>query len=517
MAGINVLSNIPKGGNKSENTVTSKGKEMSDGYENAAAVFAALLNGRINLYSNSKGQSSSSTADQDTEEKQSNANSVQSDQNLNGSESILGYGNFVLPFLTQMTLQSDLPAGKEANSGESMSQGIENYSLANAVLTNVSGEAGKNLELAMLNLLSLASDEGLASTGMMTLNSQGDNLGTSELDKYRQVISNLLVALSGVITDTTPEGVDNMGTQNLRQELAKIIQGWMIATDDAGEEAGALVNSSVVSGIGTKDFRQELGQKTANLLAALYPILAEGGGTKGPQEVNEALRSLKGMGIDLESIATAQKDEVLQKSEGTGLQEAKSLKNSQTSFYEEVNKMNSHKSIEPSGTKDGQNQSSSTGIGLVANVMPVTLADGKTVAVPVWEQISTVVREQVMNNQQALKQLDIQLHPEDLGKIRIFLRWESGQVHLQVNATEGATGQLLQNQLSELRQNLMNQGVNCGSLQMGQDGERRQQPHGDEAQRMSHQSNTLPNEDEDLIPIMNPLSQGGINRINVTA
>ncbi|MDO0821789.1 flagellar hook-length control protein FliK [Desulfosporosinus nitroreducens] len=536
MTGINVLSDTLKGGNKLENIVPSKGKETSEGCKNAATVFAAMLNGRMNLDSNSKGQGS--LADQDSEKKQSNVNPAQGDQNSNGLESILGYGNYVLPFLTEM-LQSDFPAGKEANSGEIMSQGIENSLLANLGLSNVSGEASKNLKAAMLNLVSLASDESLESTGMTALSFQGNNLGITELDKYRQVIANLLVALSGEITDSTPAGsllgADSKGANAYRQEMAQIIQGWSTADDGIESDLktggqNRLINliEGFLAGSSKADGGDPgLNAKAANLLAALYPILSEGaGGAKGLRGANETLlNQLKIIGVDVESIANAQKEaasqvKAQQRFEGTSPQENKLFGNFQDAIREELNKPNnSIKSYDLSGTKDGQIQPSGMGIGAVANVVSLAGADGKMSAIPLWEQISTVVREQVMNKQQALKELDIQLHPAELGSIRIFLRWESGQVHLQVQASEAATGQLLQNQLSDLRQNLMNQGVNCGSLQMGQGGEGQQQPQGDEAQRTLQQSNLLTNEDEDQIIITNPnsLGQDGVNRINVTA
>jgi len=311
-------------------------------------------------------------------------------------------------------------------------------------------------------------------------------------------------------------------TKDFHQELAKVVQGLMTLTEDDGEESSSLVKSTVANGAKTKTFDRELQQ---NVLQRLFGV--EGAQeAKVPQGVNETLNSQpKVIGIDLETIANASKDtafstKVQQKPEGTGFRESEFLKILQDTFKEEASKANFTKSKEPIGTKDGQSQASSTGVGVVvANVVPITFADGKIVAIPVWEQISTVVREQVINKQQALKELDIQLHPEDLGKIRIFLRWESGQVHLQVHPSEASTGQLLQNQLSELRQTLISQGVNCGSLQMGQSGAGQQQPQGDESNKTFHQSNTLSNEDEGLNPIpdLNSLGQDGINRINVTA
>ena len=575
MSGIHVLSDILKGGNKLEKTSTPKGKEFSDSPENAVAVFAAMLSGCMNSNMDSKGQNSK--AGQELEEKQSTQNPVQSVRNSNEQESILGYGNFALSNLFQPMLLGDLPAGKEANSGNDVSQGPGGLTIANASVTKAP-IVSENMELALLNLVSWVSDEVSAQSGMTTSKLQGTNPAITELDKYRQVITNLLVALSGEITDPSLKGerlsLEGAGTMELRQVMAKIVQGWMTVTEDNGEEISAFPNSPVASSAVTTDFRQELAKgvqgwmmvsddvnkgdvnkgdlstreqnglqrllerltrltvesgnnpelktKAAILLAAFYPsLIEEAGDAKVPNVVNEALTSLKGIGIDLEASTTAPKKtgfltNVLQKSVGTGLQESKVLNNFRDTFNGELNKANPMKSVELFDTKDSQNQPSSSGVGVVANIVPLTIADGKIVVIPVWEQISTVVREQVMTKQQALKELDIQLHPADLGKIQISLRWESGQVHMQVQASEAATGQLLQNQLSELRQNLMNQGVNCGSLQMGQ-GDRQQQPPGEEAQRTLQQ--TLPNEEEDLIPLSNPfpLGQDGINRVNVTA
>lgn len=567
MAGINVLSDILKGGNKVENIAATKGKEASDGYKNAATVFAAMLNGRLSQSTNSKGQSS--LADQDSEGKQSDANLVQSDQSSKGLENVLGYGNFVLPFLNQM-LQSDLPAGKEANSGDTMSQGIEDSLLANLGLNKVPDGASMDLEEAMKNLVSLASDEGLGSTGMIALSTQGDNLEITELDKYRQLITNLLVELSGVITESTPKQADNMGLKSFSQEMAQIIQGWGIMTEDNGEGKGASFNvaGATSDSLENEKLRQELAKivqdwlkvtddgiessgqnrlqkliegftgssnggnpelnaKLANLLAVLYPSVKEG--TEGvirPQGESELIqRQLKDIEIDLEAVLNPKKevasqDIVQQRLQGTDLRESKLINNFKDMLNEEINNPKHLKSVDSLGSKDNQAQPAGVGVGTTgaANLVHLASVDGKINTVPLWEQITTVLREQVMSKQQALKELDIQLHPAELGNIRIFLRWESGQVHLQVQASEAATGQLLQNQLSDLRQNLIDQGVNCGSLQMGQGGDGQQRSQGDEDRRTLQQSN-LTIEDDDQIAINNPHSLGldGTNRINVTA
>ncbi|ODA42498.1 flagellar hook-length control protein FliK [Desulfosporosinus sp. BG] len=527
MAGINVLSDTLKGGNKLEKTLTLKGKDVADSSD-AAVAFAAMLGSSMNLHADSKGQNSS-TAGQESEEKQSTDNPVQSVQN----QSMLGYGNFALSFVSQPMLQSDLPAGKEANSGDVVSQGDENLSLTNSTLAKAPVVSGINLGSAMLNLLSLVSDEVSAQSGMTTPKPQGANPGITELDKYRQVIANLLGALSGDISEASPigsplsrEDSENSPNRNLYQEMMRVVQGWVTATDDVAKDD--LVSSpkgnplnleskeiqslldDLTPGIGTGS--PALKAKAVTLLAAaLNPILSQGTNeAKASQRMNEIqgssepfIKQLKE--TDFNTVKMPAKNTALltnsqQKSAGVGLQEGEDTHSS-----------------ELSGVKDVNNQNSSAGFGVASNMIAVNLADGKTVAIPVWEQISTVLREQVKSRSQDLKQLDIQLHPEDLGKIQINIHWENGRVHLQVHASEAATGQILQNQLSDLRHTLTSQGVNCGSLQMGQGGDQQKNPQRDASQRTFKQGSNL-NEDEDLMSVTNPsLEQEESNRINVTA
>ena len=668
MSGILVLSDILKGGNKLKKTSTSKGKGVSDGPANAAAEFATMLSGSMNLNADPKGQNSK--AGQDSEEKQSAQDPVPSAKLSNGQESMIEYGNFALPNLFQPMLQSGLPAGKEANSGNDVSQGTVGLATAKTSLTSVPVVANNNLELALLNLVSLGSDEGSAQSGMTTPKPQGDNPVITELDKYRQVIGDLLVALSGEITNTSlkgknasikgqaseekqsagnnpvqsvqnPNGQGNMlgyanlalsnffqpmlqsdlpagkeanpgndvsqgtvglataktsltsmpvvasnnlelallnlvslgsdegsaqsgmttpkphgdnpaiteldkyrlvigdlleklsgeiidnspkgtlfgsvsaGTKDLSQEMAKIVQGWMTVTDDVGKGGQASIAQKGVQPVldvlttGISSDNPAVNAKVATLLSALNSLLSQGAEDPKASPVMNAssepfLKQLKG--TDLNSAATLVKDTAL-------------LSNVQQEPEGMIpQKGDSTQPTELSGGKDVLNQNSSAGIGIVSNLVVTNVADGKTVAVPVWEQISTVIREQFMNRFQDLKQLDIQLHPADLGKIQIDLHWENGQVHLQVQASQATTGQLLQNHLSDLRQALSNHGVNCGTLQMGQGGQQQQNSHGDKSRRTFNQ-NTHLNEDEDLISVTPPLflEQDGINRINVMA
>jgi len=543
MAGIHVFSEILKGGNKLGKASTPKGKDVSDSPDNVAAVFAAMMSGFTNANVDPKGQNS--MAGQESEEKLSPLNPVPSVQNPNEQGSLPGYGNYAFINLIQPMLQSNLPAGKEANSGNVMSQGTEGLANANEVL---------------LNLVSLISDKVSAQSGMTTSKPQGDNPGITELDKYRQVIANLLVALSGEITDPSSKGnlagSESVQTKDIGQEVAKIVQGWMMVTDEVVKDASAVganikngqkeiiqpLLNDLIKGIGTGN--PAFTEKVATLLAELNPYFRQGTEIqKVSQDLNQVIEvegnlsdpAAKGssestskplIGNNLSLVAATQAKDtafmtnIQQNQQKSSVMDPKLTTPSnglQGNFREEVQGAGL-RSTEVSGMKDIKYEYSSVAIGVANNFVAVNISEGKTVSVPVWEQISTAFRQQVTNRHQELKELDIQLHPADLGKIQIGMRWENGQVHLQVQASDAATGQLLQKQLSELRQNLTDRGVNCGMLQMGQGGERQHNPQGDEAQRTFSQ-NTRSNEDEDLIPVTNPRSLGRdeINRINVMA
>ncbi|KUO70095.1 MAG: hypothetical protein APF81_00145 [Desulfosporosinus sp. BRH_c37] len=704
MAGINVLSDIQKGGSKLEKISNPKEKDGLDSSNNTVTVFAALLSGAMNLNADSKGQNSK--VGEDLGEGQSVDQPVQSTQNIPNIQNL-----FALSFPSQLILQSGLPAGKEANSGNVASQ----------------GKSADDPSLVGLNEVSLSTGGISAPTGMSMSKSQGDNPGIAELDKYRQAIAEFLVELSGEITNSSlkgaslsskstndhsldmakivqgwmmltdevankfvqassgqaiesveiskaleeggattatssaskafdflealsgdslapvskenPIGSEKTEVKDFRQNLAKIIQGWMTVTDKAtpnsvldeaiisgdsatpaskgspmsseknGEKdlrqsfakilhqalesveipkalqeggattANSAFNEAIISGdsaapapkgnlmssekTGVMDLHQDLAKiiqsfmtlmddvakegsnstnqkgiqpllnflsrlgfgnanpvlngKASTLQAALNPIPSqEVKDVKMSQGVNEALEAEDG--IIYPATKGSSKLHVQQKLDILGTKENITSKISPRASREEAQKGVSSQSTDVSGVKDTRNQNLSAGIGASSNLVVANVADGKTIAIPVWEQISTALREQVKNRSQDLKQLDIQLHPEDLGKIQINLRWDKGQVHLQVYASEAATGQILQSQLSDLRHTLTNQGVNCGMLEMGQGSDRQQNPQGNESQRAFNQT-AHPDEDEELISVPNSLSPGqpGVNQINVIA
>jgi len=82
----------------------------------------------------------------------------------------------------------------------------------------------------------------------------------------------------------------------------------------------------------------------------------------------------------------------------------------------------------------------------------------------VWEQVLSVLKKQEPIE---VKEMTIQLHPAELGKMHISARWENGQIHLVINASEQSAANILQNHSAELRNGLFESGVSCGSLEMG--------------------------------------------------
>jgi hypothetical protein len=66
--------------------------------------------------------------------------------------------------------------------------------------------------------------------------------------------------------------------------------------------------------------------------------------------------------------------------------------------------------------------------------------------------------------------LRVDLHPADLGRVRLDVTFEAGVVHVTLHADQGATNQLLQQSLGDLRQALEQAGVATGQLAMGAEG-----------------------------------------------
>lgn len=160
---------------------------------------------------------------------------------------------------------------------------------------------------------------------------------------------------------------------------------------------------------------------------------------------------------------------------------------------------------------------------------PITKLDTPMVSKvdsPVWAQVAQEIQQNVLPVRNTLRELDIQLHPAELGHIRIALTWDNGQVHLRMVASEAGTGQALQANLPDLRQSLTGMGIQCGMMQMGFGDQRQNSQQGQERRFMTQIRTDRDNEASNMIlplEIETPIQKNypGLNgpryTINVTA
>lgn len=141
---------------------------------------------------------------------------------------------------------------------------------------------------------------------------------------------------------------------------------------------------------------------------------------------------------------------------------------------------------------------------------------------PVWTQVANEIWEKAYQARPRLQELTIQLYPRELGEINISMRWEDGQLAMRMIATDASTGQLLQNNLGELRESLTQLGIQCGSMETGEQGKEGSQEHTREGMGESHDSDSNPS-DYLTLEELEALLEGeqdlepGTPRINVRA
>lgn len=107
----------------------------------------------------------------------------------------------------------------------------------------------------------------------------------------------------------------------------------------------------------------------------------------------------------------------------------------------------------------------------ISNLIDATTkVDNKVEAspkLPIWSQVSQEIQAKVLHQTPTVRELNIQLHPAELGQINISLSWDNGRVNMHMLASEASTGQILQTNFPELRESLSQSGIQCGMMQMG--------------------------------------------------
>ena len=104
---------------------------------------------------------------------------------------------------------------------------------------------------------------------------------------------------------------------------------------------------------------------------------------------------------------------------------------------------------------------------------------------PALAQVEGTIRWMVRNQE---KSAELQLHPENLGRVTISLKVEGNEVHARVWASESSSAALLNDQRTALEQSLKDQGLNLASFDL-QSGNR-----GEDAQRQTPMPQTKPSE-----------------------
>jgi flagellar hook-length control protein FliK len=90
-------------------------------------------------------------------------------------------------------------------------------------------------------------------------------------------------------------------------------------------------------------------------------------------------------------------------------------------------------------------------------------ADSTAKDVPIADQLATVLAP-AAHQADGSYQVNIRLQPEELGVVNVALRLESGTVNVSLHAEGNATGDMLRQNLGQLRQQLTNAGLTTGSF-----------------------------------------------------
>lgn len=436
--------------------------------------------------------------------------------------------------------QSQEPAGKDANSGRhallgldglqglmGILQGNEGFQEVLAQGLQREGEQGINserLEMFMTQLDGMRSKTLLdtmqvqilpsSSPGIledvqlsgMTEQPQGKTSPQSELDLYKNVISNLLKEMSGEIKLKQQNQAEANPLAQQKSELAaqRYNSGLFIAMDGEGQEPSVMAtqaktDTALMNTVPTDMTLTDTAKTAANtfvqnnqgtLLAALSGKSKSDPDGTGADETGLDENQVKpGAGNGPEG-RPAKNPEILslnqENSEDTILMKqeiAKSIASPHGVMGEKLAEggLVPAKGTAVKGLQDDEqpietNKGNKSILPDVAagNLTPqakdIAQVQGKVADKgdqPIWTQVARDIFDKAYLARPQLRELTIQLHPAHLGAINIAMNWDEGQVHLRIVASDGGTGQLLQQNLSELRDSLTQLGIQCGQMEMG--------------------------------------------------
>ena len=427
--------------------------------------------------------------------------------------------------------QSQEPAGKDANSGRHALLGLDglqgllgilqgNEGFQEVFVQGLQGEGKQGVNSEQLKTLMTQLDalrnqalpanysgilEDVQLSGM-TEQPQGKTSPQSELDLYKNVISNLLKEMSGEMKLKQQNQAEANPLAQQKSELAaqRYNSGLFITMDGEAQEPSVMVtqaktDTALMNTVPTDMTLTDTAKTTANtfvqvnqgtLLAALSGKSKSDPDGTGSDETELGENQVKpGAGNGPEG-RPAKNPEILslnqENSEDNMLlkQEAAKGTPSPHGVLEEKlaeGGLVSAKGTVAKGLQDNEqpieankgNKSSlpdAAAGNLIHQAKDTAQVQGKVTDrsdQPIWTQVARDIFDKAYLSRPQLRELTIQLHPAHLGAINIAMNWDEGQVHLRIVASDGGTGQLLQQNLSELRDSLTQLGIQCGQMEMG--------------------------------------------------
>lgn len=512
MSEINALVNGvgPQGKGKSTTSAKSLGSE-SNGSESAAMEFAAILGGWLNPMLGQGQNSACESSDPAGKEANSGQKGIQglegllasfrmsaginqgssSGQDLPGSDSVMKALTAEMMTLSQDNLQGDVTdsgigSGQLQGAGSPLTELDQYRTLITSLLQDLNGEI-QNVSLKPAQIQELLDQvhQGLN----LSLESLGEpskvqvplNQGDESSDQLAmtKVLKDLEMSLQGQpvnsqeglnrVADLLTRVVGLAGEGNIG-EINPGLQDKLEGSLDSPKDESSPVNpKEQISPVSPK------GHVSPENLGSNYTLPTTGLQTipKNKQNSRDILNGSvlnPAQNIPSKIMQTQPKLEALV--EGSRLM--------QTSVQAEVGQIGveSDKSKVSEGSSvinqttgsDGITSSmvSSNPVSSGQNSAPVVIDNSRLNSdMPAWLQVAREVQDKVLHQRPEVRELDIQLHPAELGQIKISLTWDNGQVHMHLAASEATTGQVLQNHLSELREALSQSGIQCGMLQMG--------------------------------------------------
>lgn len=483
--------------------------------------------------------------------------------------------------------QSQEPAGKDANSGRHALLGLDglqglmgilqgNEGFQEVFVQGLQGEGkqgvnSEQLEILMTQLDALRSQalpanspgilEDVQLSGM-TEQPQGKTSPQSELDLYKNVISNLLKEMSGEMKlkpqNQAEANPNPLAQQKLELAAQRYNSGLFISMDGEGQEPSVMVaqvkkDAEPMNTVPTDMTLTDTAKTAANtfvqvnqgtLLAALLGKLKSDPDGTGADETGLDENQVKlGAGNGPEG-RPARNPEILslnqENSEDAMLLKQEAAKGTPSSHGVSEEKLAEGGLIPTKGT---------VARGLQDNEQPIEVNKGNKSALPdvaagnlthqakdiaqvqgkvadkseqpIWTQLARDIFDKAFLARPQLRELNIQLHPAHLGAINISMSWDEGQVHLRMVASDGGTGQIIQQNLSELRDNLTQLGIQCGQMEMGEQKEGTQEHQGREGSGRSQESRDDaldPLSSEELEQLLsNDEVIPGASRINIKA